>query len=135
MPAQPDTQVGPNQRNASMDKKIVGVVGAITGLASLDGAAQAATPAAPSPDLNARSYAELLDPIPNALAALRAADAAAREAPAVTVMNGEMQVAEHHHHHHHRYYHHHHHHHHRVIIVRPPRIYHHHHHHHHHHHY
>jgi len=35
--------IGSNQRDASMDKKIAGVIGAITGLASLDTAAQAAT--------------------------------------------------------------------------------------------
>ncbi len=114
-----------------MDKKIVGVIGAITGLAALDSAAQATPAAQPSPDLmNARSFAELLDPIPNAVAALRASDAAtARETQeqAVGGLNGDVQVAGYRHHHHH-------HHHHRVIrriirhITRP------HHHHHHHHH-
>src|SRR5512137_1034099 len=99
-----------------MDKTIAGVIGAITGLASLDGAAQAAT--APTPDAlpGAQSYAELLDPIPNAVALLRAADAAAaRETRGETAeLNGDVQVAQyyHNHHHHHRYYHHHHHHHH-----------------------
>ena len=126
-----------------MDKKVVGVIGAITGLASLDGAAQAATPATPSPDtMNARSFAELLDPIPNAVALLRAADAAAaaRETQDGS-LQGDMQVAQlvvvgHHHHHHHRYYRHHHHHHHRAIVRVPGlRIGVRHHHHHHHHHY
>ena len=56
---------------------IVGLVGAISGLASLD-AAQAATVAGPNATevLGARSYAELLDPIPNALAMLREVEAA-----------------------------------------------------------
>ena len=120
-----------------MDKTIVGVIGAVTGLASLDGAAQAAT--APTPDAlpAARSYAELLDPIPNAVAMLQAADAAAVR-DAQQPAGDDVQVAQvyigvghhHHHHHHHRYWwrHHHHHHHHRVYIYR-------HHHHHHHHHY
>jgi hypothetical protein len=121
-----------------MDKKIAGVIGAISGLAALDTAAQATTPPTPTPDpMNARSYAELLDPIPNAVAALRAADAAtAREtqSDAVDGQTGNVQVAGYHHHHHNRWrsrwwHHHHHHHHHRVI-----RRYHHHHHHHHHHH-
>ena len=60
-----------------MDNKIVGLVGAISGLASLD-AAQAATVAGPNATevLGARSYAELLDPIPNALALLREVEAA-----------------------------------------------------------
>jgi|ERR1700722_10509665 hypothetical protein len=120
-----------------MDKKIVGVIGAITGLAAMDQAAQATPTATPAPDMmNARSYAELLDPIPNAVAALRASDAAApRETQAVGGLNGDTQVAGWHHHHH-GYHHHHHHHHHRVIrrIIRQI-VPHHHHHHHHHHHY
>jgi hypothetical protein len=118
-----------------MDKKIVGVIGAITGLAAMDQAAQATPVAAPTPDpMNVRSYAELLDPIPNAVAALRAADAAARETQAVDGLKGDVQVAGYHHHHH-RYHHHHHHHHHRVIrrIIRQIVPHHHHHHHHHHH--
>src|SRR5262249_31300118 len=88
-----------------MDKTIVGVIGAVTGLASLDGAAQAAT--APTPDAlpAARSYAELLDPIPNAVAALQAADAAAvaREAqqPAGEGVQLALEVRIGHHHHHH----------------------------------
>jgi hypothetical protein len=118
-----------------MDKTIVGVIGAVTGLASLDGAAQAAT--APPPDAlpAARSYADLLDPIPNAVAMLQAADTAAAARAAQQPAGDDVQVAQvyigvghHHHHHHHRYWrHHHHHHHHRVIII--------HRHHHHHHHY
>jgi hypothetical protein len=116
-----------------MDKKIVSAIGAVAGLAALDGSAQAAAVAAPSPDvMNAKSYAELLDPIPNAISTLRAADATAAlenrdQAPGVKA--DDVQVAQYHHHHHH--------HHHRVVrriihrILRP----HHHHHHHHHHNY
>jgi hypothetical protein len=116
-----------------MDKKIVGVIGAVAGLAALDSAAQATPAVQPTADLNARSFAELLDPIPNAVAALRASDAAtARETQeqATGELSGNVQVAGWHHHHHRRY-HHHHHHHHRVIrhIIR--HITHHHHHHHH----
>jgi hypothetical protein len=115
-----------------MDKKIVGVIGAISGLAALDSAAQATPAAQPSPDvMNARSFAELLDPIPNAVAALRASDAATRDAQeqATGELNGAVQVAGYHHHHH-RYHHHHHHHHHRVIrrIIRHIVPHHHHHH-------
>jgi hypothetical protein len=125
-----------------MDKKIVGAIGAIAGLATLDSAAQATPAAAPAQPTGAKSYAELLDPIPNALATLRAADAAARAAREQSVRDqaGEVQVAgyrHHHHHHHHRVYiRRHHHHHHRAVIVAPGvRIGIGHHHHHHHHHY
>lgn len=96
-----------------MDQKIVGIVGAIAGLASLD-ATQGAANAAPNPDAlkGAQSYAELLNPIPNALATLRAADSDA----ARTQVSKDVRVAaDHHHHHHHRYVkpkHRHHHHHH-----------------------
>src|SRR5262245_11871648 len=127
-----------------MDKKLVGAIGAIAGLATLDTAAQATPAAAPAQPQGANSFAELLDPIPNAVAALQAADAVARTAREqdVAAQAGEVQVAgwrHHHHHHHHRYWrhHHHHHHHHRAVIRVPgvsirvgPR-----HHHHHHHHY
>ena len=121
-----------------MDKKIVGVIGAITGLAALDSAAQATPAVQPTPDqMNARSFAELLDPIPNAVAALRASDAAmaaAAQEQGVGEVNGNVQLAGYHHHHR-RFHHHHHHHHHRVIrrIIR--HLGHHHHHHHHHHRY
>jgi hypothetical protein len=103
-----------------MDKKIVSAIGAIAGLATLDSAAQATPAAAPSQPISAQSFAELLDPIPNAVAALRAANTAARAAQEQTAEDraGEVQVAEHHHHHRVR---HHHHHHHRVII-RAPRV-------------
>jgi hypothetical protein len=113
--------------------KIVGLVGAISGLATLDGA-QAATVESPNTTaLNgARSFAELLAPIPNALAVLRAMDAAeagrtGQEAgtdPNVTLVQYHHHHRAHHHHHHHRWFRHHHHHHHRNR----------HHHHHHHHH-
>jgi hypothetical protein len=111
-----------------MDKRIVGLAGVISGLASLDGA-QAAAIAAPNADgpPTARSYADLLDPIPNALALLRAADAAAVAGGLAQSAgtNPDVKLAYYHHHHHHWYYHHHH---------RYWRRYYHHHHHHHHHH-
>jgi hypothetical protein len=58
-----------------MDKTIVGLIGAISGLAALD-AAQAAPIANPNATglVPAQSFAELLDPIPNAVAVLRAVD-------------------------------------------------------------
>jgi hypothetical protein len=107
-----------------MDKKIAGLVGAISSIAAMT-----AVQAAPSPNVtevsSARSYAELLQPIPNAVALLQAAKAAdAERAKTETEQGSNVKLAWHHHHHHHHHrYHHHHHHHHR---------YHHHHHHHHH---
>ncbi|HLH89342.1 MAG TPA: hypothetical protein VKX28_12890 [Xanthobacteraceae bacterium] len=111
-----------------MEKVIIGVIGAVSGLATLEVGAQA-TPAAPAPQpktaqSGAQSYADLLDPIPNALAALRAADAGRVSQPDNVELAGYY---------HHRFYHHHHHHHHhhRFLRVVPPFWYRHHHHHHH----
>jgi hypothetical protein len=94
-------------------------------------AAPAPTPA-PADVLQANSFADLLTPIPNAAALLRAVDES-RQSPSAEDNVQLAQFFEHHHHHHH---------HHsqyrrdydapRVIIV--PRRYRHHHHHHHHHH-
>jgi len=113
--------------------KVIGLVGAISGLATLD-AAQAATVESPNTTAltGARSFAELLEPIPNALAVLRAVDAADAARAVEEPTDATVQLVQyhhhhhraHHHHHHHRWFrHHHHHHHHR---------YRHHHHHHHH---
>ena len=61
-----------------MDKTMVGLFGAMAALASLDTAQAATEPAAAPTELTAaKSFAELLDPIPNALATLRAAKAKA----------------------------------------------------------
>jgi hypothetical protein len=110
-----------------MDKKIVGLVGAISGLMSLSTAQATTVPPTETALPSAQSFGELLDPIPNAGALLRIADAAAaatgRHNQTGTNPNVKLVYD---HHHHHKYHHHHHHHHHK---------YHHHHHHHHHHHY
>ena len=98
-----------------MDKKIVGVIGAIAGLAAVD-QVQAAPAATPTPQAaSPRSFGELLDPIPNAVAALRAADAVAAQ--------NQMQVAGMKHHHHAHHHHHH-------QVKKPPKPQDHHHHHH-----
>lgn len=110
-----------------MDKKIAGLLGAVAAVSTM-GSAQAST-VDPAAALRATSYADLLNPVPNAVE-LQIADDNARLAKSA----GEVQVAQvevrfgHHHHHHHR----------RVIIMR--RHHHHHHnwrpvrrHHHHHH--
>jgi hypothetical protein len=107
-----------------MDKKIVGLVGAISGLMSLSTAQATTVPLTETALSSAQSFGELLDPIPNAAALLRVADEAAAAAGRhnQTGTNPNVKLAYDHHHHHH--YHHHHHHHH----------YHHHHHHHNYHH-
>lgn len=110
-----------------MDKKIAGLLGAVAAIGTLN-TAQAAPSPAPSDALRANSFAELLEPIPNAAALLQTVD---EQAPAEST-EGNVQLAQYYHHHHH------HHHHHayrryvpRIVVV--PRRYHHHHHHHHHH--
>ncbi len=104
-----------------MDKKIAGLLGAAAALTTMSGA----NAAAPTTALQATSYAELLNPVPNAVAQLIADD----EARASRPRGGEVDVAQvrveldHHHHHHHRYRrrhrHHHHHHHHSNYMAIP----------------
>jgi hypothetical protein len=107
-----------------MDKKIAGLLGAAAAIATVGGAN--ATEVQGAPQNPTASYRELLNPVPNAVAALKADDAR-RDAE----LRDGTKVAQvsvtfgHHHHHHVRVYHHHHHHHHRYFR---------HHHHHHHHH-
>ncbi len=96
-----------------MDKKIVGLASVLA--VSSPAAAQAAAPAQPTS--RASAYAALLNPIPNATEALKAADAAAREKAPAKIELAQYYYHHHHHHHHHqwwrrRYHHHHHHHHH-----------------------
>jgi hypothetical protein len=118
-----------------MEKKIAGLLGAMATLGAMNAAEAAPAPTpAPTDVLRANSFADLLEPIPNAASLLQAID---ESGPAPST-NENVQLAQlyvyHHHHHHH--------HHHgmrrygpRVIVV-PPRYgrYRHHHHHHHHHH-
>ncbi len=102
-----------------MDKKIAGLLGAAAALTTMT-AANAATPA---PALQATSYADLLNPVPNAVAQLIADDIAR----AARSHGGEMDVAQirvevdHHHHHHHRYRRRHKHHHHHSNFMAIPR--------------
>jgi hypothetical protein len=114
-----------------MDKKIAGLLGAVAALGTF-GSAQA-TPA-PDDVLQANSYAELLEPIPNAGALLQAIDEAAPPKADSNVQLAQFYHHHHHHHHHHAFYP-------RyryydapVVVVPRYRRYHHHHHHHHHHH-
>lgn len=111
-----------------MDRKIAGLLGAAAALSTMH-AAQAATEPAPA-SAPAASYRDLLEPVPNALDALKVDDA---RMAAGAVEQQPVQLAQYYHHHHH-----HHHHHHRFFRVVPRpyfrRHYYHHHHHHHHHH-
>jgi hypothetical protein len=112
----------------NMDKKIAGLLGAAAALTTMTaanaGAASQSGEVAP-----ATSYRDLLDPIPNPIASLRADDVRLAETPAAEGTEG-TQVAQNYHHHHHHHHHHH-------VIPRPirrvlPHRHHHHHHHHHH---
>jgi hypothetical protein len=100
-----------------MDKKIAGLLGAVAALSTL-GTAQAAPTVDPSEVLRANSFAELLEPIPNAVALLKAVDEQRSATPEANEQVAQVVVVRrhhHHHHHHHAYrrrYHHHHHHHH-----------------------
>jgi hypothetical protein len=86
-----------------MDKKTAGLVGAISGLVTIS-AVEAARAQEVTEILSARSYAELLQPIPNAVALLMAADelTAARD-KAEAGQNSNVQLAQDHHHHHHHH--------------------------------
>jgi hypothetical protein len=104
-----------------MDKKIAGLLGAAAALTTMNTAqAGIAEPAQSTPTT---SYRDLLEPVPDALNALKVDDARI----AAEKTQGGEQVAQYYHHHHH-------HHHHRWYYRVLPRPYSHHHHHHHHHH-
>ncbi|WP_094193652.1 hypothetical protein [Bradyrhizobium viridifuturi] len=116
-----------------MEKKIAGLLGAVAALGTL-ATAQAAP--VPSDVLKAGSYADLLEPIPNAARTLQALEQHAAAQPADVNVQVAQFYHHHHRHHHHGYWHHHHHHgYYRggVVVVPRRRFYHHHHHHHHHH--
>jgi len=82
-----------------MDKKIAGLLGAAAALTTVSGAhATTAQIAAPAP---VTTYRNLLEPVPNAVALLKADDAArAQQKPA------RVQLAQYYHHHHHHHHHH-----------------------------
>lgn len=86
-----------------MNKRIAALLGGSAALMTMNAsqgavAAPANPPASPSP----QSYAELLAPIPNALAQLQADDAARAQQPPT-----RLQLAQYYHHHHHHHHHHH----------------------------
>jgi hypothetical protein len=85
-----------------MNKRIAELLGGVAALITLN-AAQAVAPAASSQAnwLAAQSYAELLNPVPNAVPLLIADDAKrAQQRPL------RLQLAQFHHHHHHHHHHH-----------------------------
>jgi hypothetical protein len=84
-----------------MKKRTAALLGGTAVLMALS-AAQAAVPTSQSVrPLSASSYAELLEPVPNALEVLKADNAAPRPA--------HVQLAGYYYHHHHYHHHHHHH--------------------------
>jgi hypothetical protein len=86
-----------------MDKKIAGLLGAVATLGTLNAAQAAPAPApVPADTLQANSFADLLEPIPNAKALLQAID---EQAPAQSAKDN-VQLAQFHHHHHHHHHHH-----------------------------
>ena len=124
-----------------MDKKLIGAITGASAIALLAGGAAASTPSAPPSGVQAASsFAELLDPVPDAISVLKADDQRARETDANGVQLAQYDeegfggygYRHHHHHHHHHFrrfedgprgygfgfrhferrYHHHHHHHH-----------------------
>jgi hypothetical protein len=80
-----------------MDKKIAGLLGAAAALTTVSGTqAVAARISEPAP---VASYRDLLEPVPDAVAALIADEAArAQRGPA------DVRVAQYHHHHHHHHH-------------------------------
>ncbi len=121
-----------------MEKTTVGLLGAVAGLAAVGSAQAADAPAHnPSEALHAASYADLLAPIPNAVALMKADDAVRTQVPAAGYA-GDVELVDgyyynpytpnyhhhhhHHHHHHQAYYHHHHHHHHHSAYIGVPGV-------------
>lgn len=92
-----------------MDKKVAGLLGAAAALATAS-AANAAVPAQPEETMAATSYRDLLNPVPNPVAALQAYDKprAEERAPGGTqtaqIIIRRRYYHHHHHHHHHGYY-------------------------------
>ena len=86
-----------------MDKRIAGLLGGVAALTTL-GTAQAAAPATSAGGaLSASSYADLLTPVPDAMAALKADDAAKQNETRTQV--AQVVIVDRHHHHHHHHHH------------------------------
>jgi hypothetical protein len=86
-----------------MDRKIAGLLGAVATLGAFNAAEAAPAPSpAPTDVLRANSFAELLEPIPNAASLLQAIDESA-SVPSADENVQPAQFYEHHHHHHHHH--------------------------------
>ena len=87
-----------------MEKKIAGLLGAVATLGVFN-AAEAAPIANPAPTdvLRANSFADLLEPIPNAASLLQAIDESASAQSADENVQ-TVQFYDHHHHHHHHHH-------------------------------
>jgi hypothetical protein len=93
-----------------MDKTIIGLLSGASALALIGGAQAAPAPTGRAVQ-PASSFAELLDPIPDAVELLDADNQ--RAASDAETVERPMKLAQYsHHHHHHNYHHHHYHHHH-----------------------
>jgi hypothetical protein len=105
-----------------MDKSVIGLLGAISAfaVASPSYAISAATVDLDDV-MHADSYADLLKPVPNAVAVRQALDERRSAQPPVPEIMTVQYYHHHHHHHHHHYYRprHHHHHHHRGVRIGP----------------
>jgi hypothetical protein len=111
---------------STMDKKLVGLLGAAASIATLGSAYATQSELTPSRLPDASSYAELLAPVTNAPELLKADDAARSQE--ATLPPGATLAQYHHHHHHHRVIIRRHHHHHHSIVIRRRGHHHHHHH-------
>ena len=96
-----------------MDKKIAGLLGAAAALTAMQSAQATATAA--NETAEAANYRDLLEPVPNALTALKADDAriaarATESQPVQTaqvIIRGPYRYRRYYHHHHHHHHHHH----------------------------
>ncbi len=104
-----------------MDKTLAGLIGAVGALAAVAPAHAASNAGtALNEAMQANSYADLLKPIPNAVALRDVWEQSQAQAAA----EPEVLRIQYYHHHHHRYYrrrfyHHHHHHHHHGVRIGP----------------
>ena len=92
-----------------MNRKTAGLFGAVAGLATI-GAAHAAIAPGPSGTLQVSSYADLLAPVADPVATLRAHDAARARTrteglDGARIAEGYGYSRDHHHHHHHHHHH------------------------------
>jgi hypothetical protein len=85
-------------RKIIMNKGLTALLGGTAALIALN-AAPATAATNPDSALRVQSYGELLNPIPNAVVALKVDDSRRVQPPA------RLQLAEHHHHHHHHHHH------------------------------